>query len=48
MKYVHTNIIAQDWKFLSQFYIDVFGCKPVPPERRLSGEWIGRRSRQRC
>ncbi len=40
VKYVHTNIIAKDWKKLSKFYIDVFGCEPVLPERHLSGEWI--------
>jgi predicted enzyme related to lactoylglutathione lyase len=40
MKYVHTNIVAQDWKKLVQFYIDVFGCIPAPPERDLSGEWL--------
>jgi len=39
-KYVHTNIIAKDWKKLSRFYIDVFGCEPVLPERHLSGKWI--------
>jgi predicted enzyme related to lactoylglutathione lyase len=39
-KYVHTNLIARDWKKLAQFYIDVFGCVPVVPERDLSGEWI--------
>lgn len=36
-KYVHTNIIAQDWQRLAQFYQEVFGCVPVPPERNLSG-----------
>jgi predicted enzyme related to lactoylglutathione lyase len=40
IKYVHTNIIAKDWKKLVQFYIDVFDCIPVPPERNLSGEWL--------
>lgn len=40
VKYVHTNIIARDWKKLSQFYIEVFNCKPVYPERDLSGKWI--------
>ncbi len=34
----HTNIIASDWKSLSQFYEGVFGCIPVPPVRHLSGE----------
>jgi predicted enzyme related to lactoylglutathione lyase len=36
-KYVHTNLIAKDWRALSRFYQDVFGCTPVPPERTLSG-----------
>ena len=40
MKYVHTNIIAKNWKNLSQFYQKVFGCIPVPPERDLKGEWL--------
>lgn len=40
IKYVHTNIIAKDWKKLVQFYTDVFGCIPVLPERDLSGEWL--------
>ncbi len=40
MKFIHTNIIAKDWKRLSQFYIDVFDCTPKPPERHLSGNWL--------
>jgi catechol 2,3-dioxygenase-like lactoylglutathione lyase family enzyme len=40
MRYAHTNIAAKDWKKISQFYIDVFGCMVKPPERRLSGEWL--------
>jgi len=40
VKYVHTNIVAKDWKKLSQFYIEVFNCVPVYPERNISGEWI--------
>ena len=39
-RYVHTNLIAQDWKRLSIFYREVFGCVPVPPQRDLSGEWL--------
>ena len=39
-KYAHTNLIAKDWKRLSSFYQEVFGCVPVPPERNLSGEWL--------
>lgn len=37
-KYVHTNLIARDWKGLAKFYTDVFGCKLVPPERDYQGE----------
>jgi predicted enzyme related to lactoylglutathione lyase len=39
-KYVHTNLIARDWKRLVQFYSDVFGCEPKPPERDMSGAWL--------
>lgn len=42
IKYVHTNLIAKDWRKLADFYIAVFGCKPVYPERDLSGEWLVR------
>ena len=37
-KYVHTNLIARDWKILAKFYTDVFGCKLVPPERDYQGD----------
>jgi glyoxylase I family protein len=36
-RYVHTNLIATDWRALSAFYQDVFGCTPVPPERDFAG-----------
>jgi predicted enzyme related to lactoylglutathione lyase len=36
-QYVHTNLIAANWRALAQFYQDLFGCEPVPPERDLSG-----------
>ena len=39
-RYVHTNLIAKDWKRLAEFYQDVFGCAPVPPERKISGQWL--------
>ncbi len=41
-RYVHTNIISADWKKLIRFYIDVFNCRPVPPARGQSGEWLSR------
>jgi predicted enzyme related to lactoylglutathione lyase len=36
-RYGHTNLIAKDWKALSRFYQDLFGCVPVPPERDFKG-----------
>jgi predicted enzyme related to lactoylglutathione lyase len=36
-RYVHTNLIARDWRRLASFYESVFGCIPLPPERNLSG-----------
>jgi predicted enzyme related to lactoylglutathione lyase len=39
-KYVHTNLIARDWKKLAQFYSDVFGCEPKGPERDMAGAWL--------
>ena len=36
-RYVHTNLIARDWRRLAEFYQSVLGCVPVPPERHLSG-----------
>lgn len=37
-RYVHTNLIAEDWQALSNFYQQLFGCIPVPPERDFQGE----------
>ena len=39
-RYVHTNIVARDWRRLTRFYEEVFGCVPVPPERNLVGRWL--------
>ena len=36
-RYVHTNLIARDWRRLAAFYRDLFGCEPVPPERDYRG-----------
>ncbi len=40
MKFVHLNIISRDWKKLADFYIKVFDCKPIFPERNLAGKWL--------
>lgn len=40
-RYVHTNIIAKDWKQVSQFYQKVFHCSPLPDgARNIKGDWI--------
>jgi len=36
-RYVHTNLIARNWRRLVEFYTSVFGCVLVPPERDYSG-----------
>lgn len=40
MKYVHTNIITNNWKKLADFYIKVFKCKIAPPIRNQKGKWL--------
>lgn len=40
VRFVHTNIIANDWRRLASFYETVLGCLPVSPERDLSGDWL--------
>ncbi|HUZ03148.1 MAG TPA: VOC family protein [Thermomicrobiaceae bacterium] len=37
-RFVHTSIVAADWRRLAAFYRDVFGCSAVPPERDLQGD----------
>jgi predicted enzyme related to lactoylglutathione lyase len=37
-KYVHTNLIAEDWQGLAKFYTEVFGCVLIPPERDYRGK----------
>ena len=39
-RYVHTNLIAKDWKTLATFYENVLGCVPIFPKRDLSGKWL--------
>mgnify|MGYP001270349439 CR=1 FL=1 len=38
IKYVHTNIVAKNWKKLADFYIKIFGCSIVPPIRNYKGK----------
>jgi predicted enzyme related to lactoylglutathione lyase len=41
-RFVHANIVAQDWKVLARFYETVFGCIRIPPERHLTESWVER------
>jgi predicted enzyme related to lactoylglutathione lyase len=41
-RYVHTNLVARDWRSLAAFYESVFGCTALPPERDLAGPWLDR------
>jgi predicted enzyme related to lactoylglutathione lyase len=36
-RYVHANIIAADWRSLADFYVRLFGCELIPPERDYQG-----------
>jgi catechol 2,3-dioxygenase-like lactoylglutathione lyase family enzyme len=36
-RFGHVNVIARDWQALAAFYVTVFGCIPVPPERDYRG-----------
>ena len=40
IRFAHTNIVADDFRALAKFYVDVFGCVIVPPERQLSEAWL--------
>ena len=39
-RYVHTNIIAKDFRKLVAFYKEVFQCKSIGETRDLRGEWV--------
>jgi predicted enzyme related to lactoylglutathione lyase len=36
-RFGHVNVVARDWRSLAAFYIRVFGCVVVPPERDYRG-----------
>lgn len=37
IRYAHTNLMANDWKKLQDFYVEVFACEPVSSERDHKG-----------
>ena len=40
IRYAHTNLIANDWRAMLAFYVEVFGCVPVSSERDHHGAHI--------
>lgn len=38
-KLLHVNINAKDWKKVAAFYEEVFGCIPMPPQKKISGDY---------
>ncbi len=42
IKFAHRTSLRTIGEKLAQFYIKVFGCEPVYPERNLKGEWLDR------
>jgi predicted enzyme related to lactoylglutathione lyase len=41
-RYGHTNLTGRDWRRLARFYTEVFGCRPVPPQRDYRGPDLDR------
>jgi catechol 2,3-dioxygenase-like lactoylglutathione lyase family enzyme len=41
-RFVHTNLVARDWRKLAAFYCEILGCTPVYPTRDLRGPWLDR------
>lgn len=41
-RFAHVNLVARNWRRLACFYQEAFGCRPVPPERHLEGEWLSK------
>ena len=40
IRYAHTNLIANDWRKMLAFYVEVFDCVPVSSERDHHGAHI--------
>lgn len=39
-RFAHVSLVARDWRRLSSFYRDAFGCVPIGAERDLEGRWL--------
>jgi predicted enzyme related to lactoylglutathione lyase len=42
IRYAHTNIVAENYKKLAEFYMQALGCEIALPDSTLSGEWLER------
>lgn len=42
IRFGHVSVVARDWRALADYYITVFGCVVVPPERDYGGEDLAR------
>lgn len=40
IRYAHTNLVADDWKKIVDFYCEVFDCRPVGAERDHHGPHV--------
>jgi catechol 2,3-dioxygenase-like lactoylglutathione lyase family enzyme len=40
IRYAHTNLIANDWKRLQDFYVQVFACEAISTERDHKGPYF--------
>ena len=36
-RFGHVNLTGADWRGLARFYVELFGCELVPPERDYRG-----------
>jgi len=46
-RFGHVNLTGRDWRRLAAFYVEVFGCEVVPPERDYRGPELDRGTRLR-
>ena len=40
VRYAHTNIVAENWRELADFYEEVLECVRLEPQRNQTGEWL--------
>ena len=40
IRYVHTNIVTQDWERLADFYQNALDCERLEPGLDIGGQWL--------